>query len=310
MSKKRTHVEYVNELLIKNPNVKVIGQYTNSKASIMHYCLIHNVSWKTAPARVLQGCGCPECKKEKFRQVRCKTHQQYIQEVKNVNTNIEVIEQYIDARTPIKHYCKKHNIFWDAAPSNILQGYGCPECGKDKIGEKNRKTHTEYVKELEIINSGIEIIGEYQGAHIPTLHKCKIDGHVWHATPANVLFGKGCPVCNESKGERQIRQWLQKYNIEYVYQKTFIDCKDINALPFDFYIPKYNICIEYDGEQHFRPVNFDGRETELVIQQFKKLQQHDKIKNQYCKNNNINLLRIPYYKDTKEELEHFFIHLI
>ena len=124
------------------------------------------------------------------------------------------------------------------------------------------------------------------------------------------MFGNGCPQCQESKGERQVRQWLENKNIIYTYQKTFKDCKYIKVLPFDFYISKYHACIEYDGKQHFEPVDFAGRGEEWALQQFEKTQYHDKIKNQYCKNNNITLLRIPYFKNVEEELETFFIHLI
>lgn len=66
-------------------------------------------------------------------------------------------------------------------------------------------------------------------------------------------------------------------------------------LPFDFYLPSYNIVIELDGEQHFKPVRFGGISHKEAIEQFKIRKLHDKIKNQFCKNNNIRLVRIPYY---------------
>ena len=310
MSKKKTHEEYIQELKIKNPDVEVVELYINTKTPILHHCLIHDMFWKTAPARVLMGVGCEACRIEKFRQVRCKTHEQYIQEVFTVNPDIVVVGQYIDAKTPIEHHCKKHNVTWISYPDNILRGIGCKECGNEKIRDKNIKSHAKYIEDLHIVNPDIEVVEEYQGANIAILHRCKIDGNIWPAKPANILSGKGCPQCNESKGERQVRQWLDEHNIAFIYQKTFMDCKDLRVLPFDFYLPQYNMCIEYDGEQHFRPVDFDGNGEDLTLQQFTKTVYHDKIKNHYCKNNNINLLRIPYFKDVQEELEKFFIHLI
>ena len=309
-TRRKTHSTYVEELKIKNPTLEVVEQYVNSHTPILHHCLVHDIFWSTTPTRALAGVGCEECRKEKFRQVRCKTHEEYIREVKKVNPNIDVVGQYVDAKTPIEHYCNKHSISWRSYPDNILRGIGCKECGNEKAREKNIKSHSQYVKDLDFVNPSIEVIEEYQGVNTAILHRCKIDGYVWRAQPANILFSKGCPQCNESKGERQVRQWLDKNIISFIYQKTFTDCIDLRVLPFDFYIPKYNLCIEYDGEQHFRPVDFNGKGDEWANQQFLTTQKHDEIKNQYCKDNNISLLRIPYFKSVEEELETFFIHLI
>lgn len=305
-SRRKSHNEYVEELKIKNPTVETVEQYINANTPIMHHCLIHDIFWVTTPARALQGVGCEECRIEKFRQIRCKEHEQYVEEVAIVNPDIVVVGKYIDATTPIQHYCKKHKVYWDASPDSILHGHGCIECGNEKIRTKNIKSHDEYVKDLSIINPDVEVIEEYKGSYINILHRCKIDGYIWSAKPANILSGKGCPQCNESYGERRIRQWLEKYNIKYKYQKTFDDCRDIRVLPFDFYVPEYNTCIEYDGEQHFRPVKFDGKDDETAIKQFEKTRYHDEIKTKYCEDNNIHLLRIPYFKNVEEELNNFY----
>jgi hypothetical protein len=202
---------------------------------------------------------------------------------------------------PQRSSTNKHDIFWSAYPDNILRGCGCSECAKEKIGEKNRKTHDQYVFELAKVNSNIEVIDEYQDASTAILHRCKIDGYTWYARPGNILFGKGYPKCNESHGERQVCKWLYERNINYIQQKIFDDCRDQRPLPFDFYLPDYNICIEYDGEQHFRPIELFGGEGG-----FNKRKYHDSIKTQYCINNNIHLLRIPYFQNVEEELEKIY----
>lgn len=305
MSKKKTHEEYIEELAIKNPNIEVLEQYIGANTPILHHCLIHDINWKTTPNRVLHGTGCKLCGKNKFRKSRLKTHEKYIEEVKITNPYIEVIEKYIDAKTPIKHHCIKHDVFWDASPDNILHGYGCPKCGGNI-----KKTHEEYVEELYKCNPDIEAVGKYINAKTKILHRCKIDNYEWFISPTHTLLGQGCPQCQESKGERQIRQWLENNNIVYLYQKTFVDCKDKYVLPFDFYIPNYNLCIEFDGKQHFEPVDFSGDGQILALKKFLIVQAHDNIKNQYCRDNNIRLLRIPYFKNIESELETFFIHLI
>lgn len=101
-----------------------------------------------------------------------------------------------------------------------------------------------------------------------------------------------------SKGERKICEWLNKKNIHYVFQKKFNDCKDINTLPFDFYLPKYNVTIEFDGIQHFMPIKYFGDDVKYMKQK-----RRDKIKSMYCLNNNITLLRISYLDEKNKIIE-------
>lgn len=360
--KKKTHEEYVHELETKNPTVEVVGEYIDANTKIEHHCLTHDVYWNTTPSRALQGVGCEICRKEKDRTKRCKSHEEYIEELKNVNPKIILLEKYVDAKTPIMCKCLKHDVEWKIYPDSLLRGHGCYKCGNEKIGDKNKKSSEKYIEELKEINPKIIAIDTYVDANTPILHKCLIDGHKWYATPGNILYGTGCPKCagnikmtqdeyvnkvslinpnievigkyinaktpilhrckidgntwstvssvilsgcgcpkcKDSKGEKFIRQWLDNHSIIYECQKRFNDCKDINSLPFDFYLPDYNTLIEYDGEQHYKPVEHFGGEKE-----FKKRLKHDTIKNSYCKCNNIRLLRIPFNKNIKEELNNF-----
>ena len=97
-------------------------------------------------------------------------------------------------------------------------------------------------------------------------------------------------IKNISLGELEVKNWLESHNIRYEFQKRFKDCKDKQCLPFDFYLPEYNICIEYDGEQHYKKCSFQTQ------QEFENAIKRDKIKDEYCKKNNIKLIRIPYFE--------------
>ena len=108
------------------------------------------------------------------------------------------------------------------------------------------------------------------------------------------LQGVGCHSCQESKGERKISIFLDKNDINYIREYKFEDCINILPLKFDFYLPEYNICIEYDGIQHFKPVEIFGG-----LKSFNEQRINDEIKKNYCINNNIKLLRISY-KDYKK----------
>ena len=97
-----------------------------------------------------------------------------------------------------------------------------------------------------------------------------------------------CVLC--PKGEVAIYEWLKNKSIEFAQQKKFDDCKDKHRLPFDFYIPSMNTIIEYDGIQHYKPISQFGGDSALAY-----TQRHDSIKTKYCEDNEINLIRIPYW---------------
>lgn len=141
------------------------------------------------------------------------------------------------------------------------------------------------------VSKGYEILSPY----INSLNKILIDfncGHEAHLILSNSLKkGHGCPTCSESKGEKSIRIYLENNNINFIQEYKFEDCKYKRSLPFDFYIRDYNLCIEFDGIQHFEIIERFGGEEKLKL-----TQKLDRIKNKFCKYNNINLLRIPYYE--------------
>lgn len=122
------------------------------------------------------------------------------------------------------------------------------------------------------------------------IFKCPKD-HTFPMRFDHFKNGTRCPFCRESKGEKDILKYLDKHDIKYIRQYRYEDCKDTRTLPFDFYLPDYNTCIEYDGELHYKTIDFYGGDEEL-----KKQQCRDNIKTHYCKNNNIKLIRIPYWE--------------
>ena len=295
MKHKKSQELYITEVSLINPNIEVVGEYFNANTKLTHKCKSCNYHWDAFPSNILRGTICPRCTNHlKI------TNQEYMQRLNKINPDIIPLEKIIDIRTPILHKCIKHNIEWITSPSSMLQGSGCLECKSQKIYDALCKTHEQYVSELKNINSNLVVIGKYINSNTPIRHKCLIDNYEWNIRPSKALSGQGCPQCNESKGEKKICQLLDNYNIAYEKQYKFKDCCDIKPLPFDFYVPNYNLCIEYDGEQHFRPIEYFGGQEKFEIQQ-----KHDKIKNEYCNNNGISLLRIPYFKNVEEELNNF-----
>lgn len=135
---------------------------------------------------------------------------------------------------------------------------------------------------------------EYIASNNVVVCKCEC-GNIFNTTWNSIKDGQyRCKKCTSyiSKNEYKVKKWLDDNNIKYISQKKFKDCKDIRCLPFDFYLPKYNCCIEVDGQQHFYPSKFSKNSDKN--KNFKKIKKHDEIKTLYCKNNNIDLLRISF----------------
>ena len=106
----------------------------------------------------------------------------------------------------------------------------------------------------------------------------------------------GCPYCKKTFFESAIGDILDKWHINYETQKRFSDCKDKNPLPFDYYIEDFNIAIEYDGEFHYKPVMLGKTLTyKTAYENMINTQKRDNIKDTYCQDHKINLIRIPFW---------------
>lgn len=150
---------------------------------------------------------------------------------------------------------------------------------------------------------GYKILEDYINRKVKVKVQCP-KNHIYKVRPCNFIqLGNRCPICKESKGEKLISGLMDKLNIEYEKEKTFNDLKYKSSLRFDFQIfinGKFGL-IEYDGIQHFEPINFTGKlSEEQLLKQFKNNQLRDQLKNDYCKKNNIPFLRIPYYLEVNE----------
>lgn len=192
--------------------------------------------------------------------------------------------EYKDCKKKVKIIYKKTGEIFEQTPH--LHLYRAPE----NIRLAIRKTTEQFIKEANIIHDFRFSYDKtnYIKNQIKVIINCPIHGD-FEQRPLSHLQGNGCPNCSESKGEKIIAKYLDKNNISYYRQHKFDDCKNIFQLPFDFYIPKYRTCIEFDGKQHYEPADFFGG-----IEAFEKLKTNDRIKDDYCEDNFINIIRIRY----------------
>ena len=181
--------------------------------------------------------------------------------------------------------------------NNLLRSNGkCQYC----IG-KNR-TKEDLQIELDKLNDSVEIL-EYDDYSSPILAKCKICGHEWKTTGVNLTQGHRCPFCSKSNFEIEVSKVLNKWKYRFESEYVFDNCRDVLPLPFDFYLSDYNVLIEADGEHHYIPIKRGSMTKEEIIENFNKIKFHDEIKDKYCKENSIYLIRIPYWE--RDNLEYF-----
>jgi len=285
---KDTHESFCEKLNKINPNIKVIGEYIKSKQKIDVECVRCGHKWAAFPYNLITGEGCPNHRRGKA----YKTHQAFISDLFEINPDVEVKSTYVSAKSKVKCLCRVCGHTWEATPSNLQCGFGCPICRVRKIKEKQRKTHATFVKEVEHLTSDISVVGRYINFHTKIEFMCNNCGLHWVAEPASILSAKsGCPHCCSSKGEKRIVDWLNLYDIQYTPQMKYVDLIGVGGglLSYDFYIHEQSLLIEYQGQFHDGSAHIQS-ETEYLIQT-----KHDKRKLEYAIDHNIKLLQIWYY---------------
>ena len=216
---------------------------------------------------------------------------------------------YVDSNTPVKIICPRHrdkwveetgNEYFTIRPSKHLQGQGC----KFDYLESKIKYSDDYLRD-EVLK--FKTTAEFKRNSPLQFNASQKRGKDFYDKITSHFVSE-----KESSGEKQISKILVKNGLIdesclkskncQNREKTFEDCvntkegKYCRPLRFDFYIPEINTIIEFDGEQHFRPSKKFGGEK------FDTTKENDKIKNEFCEKNNINLIRI-HYKFPPSEVE-------
>lgn len=158
-------------------------------------------------------------------------------------------------------------------------------------------TQEEYIKEVSIVHNNFYDYSKTKYINAKTNVEIEYTIHgSFKQKPYHHLQGEGCPSCRKNHSENLIYKYLKEKDFVFEREKEFKDCVYKKPLKFDFYLPTYNCCIEYDGEQHFRVHKIWGEEK-LKITQLR-----DNIKTKYCKNKKIKLFRIKYNENIIEKI--------
>jgi len=252
----------------------------------------------------LRGAICLKCSQERIGKLKRRyTTEEFIEKAKKIHKGKYSYKKsiYTGIDDKVIVTCPIHSDFEVSAWSH-LKGFNCNKCAMKTRHENNptKKTHGTFIKEARKIHGDrYEYIDKYINAKQMMRILCKKHNFIFtQSTHAHISAKTGCPKCNYSKGEVAIENHIERLSLEYTPQKRFKK-SNIPHHSFDFFIPSYNLLIEYQGGQHYKPVkHFGGQET------FIKTKQRDNKKRDFARRNGYQLLEIPYYvKDIEKMLE-------
>lgn len=234
---------------------------------------------------------------------------------KNSHGTIEVLsKQYNNLKEPIRVKCKKCGNIWETLAGNLVNGKsGCPNCANIATGNRSRLTISQVKsKIIKVTNNEYVFVGnKYKNSNLPIKVKHKKCGTIFEVTLNHFLSSRSrCPKCGASNGEKQVQDYLDSYKVNYKYGYIIPDLVYKKNLHFDFWLPQYKLAIEYDGQQHFYPVQFGGMSEEQANQEYKDGRLRDSMKDVYCKENNIKLIRIKYDQDVDTVLNKGLLPLL
>lgn len=302
MPKKLTTENFVESACIIHGNKYNYSnvEYINNKTKVCIICPEHGEFWQI-PKEHLKGCGCPECGLKRRATLRSKGAEKFIKEACAIHGDRYGYSkvEYKNANTPVTIICPIHGEF-SIRPSNHLKGQGCRKCA-NLLSGSYQKSNTE-----DFINKSIKIHGDkYDYSNVNYINNrvkiniiCPIHGE-FIQKPLDHLHGCGCPKCGKVFGisEKKVLEALKKEygNIIHQYRPKWLNNKT-SPQSLDFFLPDYNIGIEYQGRQHFcSNKRFGGeKEFELIVER-------DKLKFQKCKDNNVKLLYTSFEKNVPEE---------
>ena len=267
----------------------LLSSYKNWRTKISIKCIDCSIVYEQLPSNFLRGSGvCPKCATRRMTEKQTKTHTQFLSEFKkSMGEEYTLLSKYTKAKDKIKVKHNTCNHIYLVEAQSTLRGYGCPKCAYksvtvDRASEVIKiKNGRDYVI-LNILDSNTVRIKHVACDSDFNINVTKTKHHI------------RCPFCKESLGEKVVRVFLEKHSIKFKKQYKTNKCRRVRELPFDFAVLLDGdvLClIEYDGEQHFKSVDQYGGEQGL-----EDTQRRDRIKDKYCINHGIPIIRIPYWE--------------
>lgn len=302
MPKRKTDAQFKKEVYdLVGREYVFLDTYVNgkSKLKVKHVKCEH--VYRVTPNNFLyQHSRCPYCSSKAK-----KTDAQFKQEVYDlVGSEYMFLDPYQGTLKKIRVKHNKCENTYQVTPSHFLEGTRCPYCSAKASGKARRKTSVEFKQEVSsLVDNDYTFLDTYVNNDTKIKVKHNRCGHVYKVRPTDFLSHRTrCPYCNMPKEEKVIAKILDTFNINYEIQKTFDDLVDKTNLSYDFYIPDQSILIEYQGIQHYQPVDVFGGNNRFAIQQ-----KHDRMKADYAKTHNYKLIAVPYTEDTFSKIKKYLL---
>lgn len=276
---KRITNEIIDQRLLGR-NIFRVDDYQGAVTKINFKCECGK-TWLAKPKTIINdNRGCSKCSKKE--RITNETIDAYL-----VDKSIRRLDEYKGKNgLYAKWECLIHKGYiWSAPTSHVMRGYGCRKCGSKPLATNEsideRIVGREFIRIDDVIDCKTKI-----------KWKCLIDGDTWEATPNSILRGSGCPSCKH-KNETRIRMYLkEKYGSEEANRLTL----NTNGRKYFIDFVVRGVFIEYNGEQHYSSIEFFGGEKRLIKQQ-----KRDQELRDYCQQNNIRLIEIPYWLSEEEQ---------
>jgi hypothetical protein len=283
-------------------------EWKNTYTKITIICPIHGEFSQIPQNHIRLKCGCRKCGREITKSKLNKYNTEYfIANALKVHGDkySYVNSKCFNATDKVDIICPVHGVFPQLANQH-LQGHGCPDCNFDQMATDRSMGKENFIaRSKELFGEKFDYSKvEYVNGQTNVVLICKIHNEFKVRPNAHLTKKSVCPICNESKLEREFASILDKQNIKYERQKKF---KWLGKQSLDFYLPEYSLAIECQGIQHFKPVDFAGKGVEWANKAFDEIKKRDDIKLKKCLSNNIEMIYIVDNEEYFDSKYHFDI---
>ena len=293
MPKRKTNEQWLSEVTaLVQDEYTFMESYINGLTKIK---VCHNACgtiYSVQPKAFLAGNRCPHCNP-----ARKLTTQEFRDKIASLPNGREyqLISEYEGHHRSITVIHAVCGYTYSVTASDFIKGTRCTKC------LARAKTKPQDVWEYQVkslTENEYSFLDPYVRDDVKLRYRHNLCGTEHTMTPNNFLNGTRCAKCKESNGEINVRNFLINNHIKYEAQKRFTDLRNVKPLSYDFFLPDLNILIEFQGEQHYRPVSLFGGE-----QQYKVQKKHDKMKKDYAESKGIPLIEVTFKENTYSKVE-------
>lgn len=267
-------------------------EYVNVSSPVTITCPKHGDFQQSYDGHINKGYGCPQCANEERRY----SFDDFAKEAHEVwgNEYIYPMQKLTNHHVPLRIICPKHGEFYKRRDAFLRDKQGCPKCVEEKHRDIWRQNFLDKAYKIHRDTydySNVKYVNNYTEVEII----CPKHGPFWQTPHNHIGQHSGCPQCAKEKssfGEKVIKRYLEEHGVAFIHDEPCLDwlVYDRKMKP-DFYLPEHNVVIEFDGIQHFEPIETFGGEEALI-----ETQKRDAEKDRLCEEHGVRVLRIPYWE--------------